>query len=155
MTSLSALYAKRISNLETWHRQLGHCNNHTIIDMAHQKVVKGMPIDLSSSPPICDSCILGKQTQSLVPKKREGVKATTPLEYVSVDLCGPMPITSHSGHVYYMNIIDDHTSYVWSLPLKAKSDASSVLQRWQRVVENRSRCKLKILVTDNGELLLN
>ena len=107
-----ALYAKWVPNLETWHRHLGHCNTRTIIDMARNKVVKGMPIDLSSSPPSCDSCILRKQTRSLVSKVQEGVRATKPLEHIYVDLCGPMPVTSRSGHLYSMNVIDDHSSYI-------------------------------------------
>lgn len=122
-----AHYTKCVPDLETWHRRLSHCSNHTIIDMACQKVVKGMPVDLSSSQPVCDSCILGKQTRSPVPKMWEGVKATMPLERVYVDLCGPMPVASRSGWLYSMNVIDDYSSYVWSLPLKSKSEASSVL----------------------------
>ncbi len=58
----SVLYTKRVPNMETWHRRLGHCNNRTIIDMARKGCIKGMAIDLSSSPPKCDHCILGKQT---------------------------------------------------------------------------------------------
>jgi transposase InsO family protein len=150
--SPSALYAKRVPDLETWHRRLGHCGNRTITDMARDKVVKGMPIDLSTSPPVCDSCILGKQTRSSVPKTREGIRATSLLGRVYVDLCGPMPVTSRSGRRYSMNLIDDHSGYVWSLPLKLKSEASSVLRGWHRAVENQSGHKLKILVTDNGEL---
>ena len=57
-----ALYSVHVPDIETWHRRLGHCSNRTIIDMARNKVVKGMPIDLSTSPPKCDHCILGKQT---------------------------------------------------------------------------------------------
>jgi transposase InsO family protein len=121
--------------------------------MAHDKVIKGMPIDLSSSPPKCDSCILGKQTQSLVPKKQEGIRASKPLECVYVDLCGSMPCASHTGHLYSMNVIDDHTGYVWSLPIRLKSEAASTLRRWHHAVENQSGHKLKILVTDNGELV--
>ena len=149
----SALYSNVVPNMETWHRRLGHCNNRTIIDMARDKVVKGMPIDLSTTPPKCDHCILGKQTRSPVPKVREGIKASTPLERVYIDLCGPMPVTSRSGRVYSMNVIDDYTGYVWSLPLKRKSDASTILRGWHRAMENQSGHKLKILVTDNGELV--
>jgi hypothetical protein len=149
----SALYTKRTPDLETWHRRLGHCNTRTIIDMARNKVIKGMPIDLSSAPPKCDSCILGKQTRSPVPKMREGIRATLPLERVYVDLLGPMPCASRTGHVYSMNVIDDHSGYVWSLPLKLKSEAANVLHGWHRAVENRSGQRLKILVTDNGELV--
>jgi hypothetical protein len=83
----SAHYASRIPNLESWHRRLGHCNNDTIIKMARENVVQGMRIDLSSSPPRCNHCILGKQTRSSVPSMREGSKATVPLERVFVDLC--------------------------------------------------------------------
>ena len=68
MISSSALYAKRTPDVETWHRRLGHCNTRTIIDMARNKIAKGMPIDLSSSPPKCNHCMLGKQTRSPVPK---------------------------------------------------------------------------------------
>jgi transposase InsO family protein len=152
-TTPSALYAKRVPDLETWHRRLGHCNNQTIIDMARDNVAKGMPIDLSDSPPTCDSCVLGKQTRSPVPKTRQGSKATSPLERVFVDLCGPMPVASRSGHKYSMNVIDDYSGYVWSLPLRAKSDATHIFHGWCRAVENQSGHRLKILVSDNGELV--
>jgi hypothetical protein len=121
--------------------------------MAHDKVIKGMPIDLSSLPPKCDSCILGKQTQSPVPKKRKGIRASKPLERVYVDLYEPMPCASHTGRLYSMNVIDDHTGYVWSLLIRLKSEAASTLHRWHHAVENQSGHKLKILVTDNGELV--
>jgi transposase InsO family protein len=149
----SAHYAARVPDVETWHRRLGHCNNRTIIDMARQGVVTGMPIDLSSAPPACDHCILGKQTRSSVPKLREGAKATRRLERVFVDLCGPLPCMSRSGHLFSLNIIDDFSSYVWSIPVRAKSDAAIALQNWHRAVENQSGEKLKILVSDNGELV--
>jgi hypothetical protein len=113
----SAHYSARVPNVKTWHRQLGHCNNQTIIDMAHQSVVTGMPIDLSSTPPTCDHCILGKQTHSSVPRLCEGAKATRRLEWVFVDLCGPLPCMSQSGHLFSLNIIDNFSSYVWSIPI--------------------------------------
>ena len=152
-TASSALYAARTPDLETWHRRLGHCSNRKIIDMARQGVVEGMPIDLSSAPATCDHCILGKQTRSHVPKMREGRRATKRLERVFVDLCGPMPCVLRYGHLYSMNIIDDFSSYVWSLPLKSKSEAINVLRAWHRAVENQTGEKLEIVVSDNGELV--
>lgn len=154
-TDSSAFYATRTPDLETWHRRLGHCNNRTIIDMARGNVVEGMPIDLSSAPAACYHCILGKQTRTHVPKSPEGRKATKRLERVFVDLCGPMPNVSRHGHLYSMNVIDDFSSYVWSLPLARKSEAINTLRAWHRAVENQSGEKLKIIVTDNGELVSN
>ena len=61
-TPSTVLYSRRVPDVETWHRRLGHCSNRTIVDMARGKTVRGMPIDLSLSPPKCDHCVLGKQT---------------------------------------------------------------------------------------------
>ena len=121
--------------------------------MACKTTVQGMCIDLSSTPPRCNHCILGKQTRSTVPKLQEGERATRPLEHVFIDLCGPMPVHLHSGRLYSMNIIDDFSSYIWSLPLRNKEEAASILQLWHRIVENQSGHQLKILVSDNGELV--
>ena len=149
----TGFYASRVPDVETWHRRLGHCNTRTIIDMARTNVVKGMPINLSTTPPKCDHCILGKQARTSVPNLREGLKATRRLERVFVDLCGLMSVTSKSGQLYAMNIIDDYSSYVWTIPLRSKDEAAQALQFWHRAVENQSGERLKIVVSDNGELL--
>jgi len=86
---------------------------------------------------------------------REGEKASHPLERVFVDLCGPIRPTSSSGGLYSMNVIDDFSSYVWSLPLRSKGDAASILQMWHRAVTNQSDNRLQILVTDDGEPVSN
>jgi len=90
-----------------------------------------------------------------VSKVREGEKAKRPLEHVFIDLCGPIWPLSSSGHLYSMNVIDDFSSYVWTIPLKLKGDVAPSLQNWHRSVENQSGHCLKILVTDNGKLVSN
>ena len=95
-----------------------------------------MPIDLSNPVSKCAACILGKQTRSSVPKIREGPKAVVLLERIYVDLCGPMSVASRSGCLYSMNVIDDYSSSVWSLPLRSKSEAFIVLKHWLTAVEN-------------------
>jgi hypothetical protein len=148
----SSFIASRTPDIETWHCRLAHCNVQTIIDMARNGVAKGMPIDLSAMPPLCDHCIVGKQTRSTVLKVREGVKAKRRLERVFVDLTGPMHGASKSGRLYCMNIIGDFSSYVWTISLRSKDEAATALKIWLRLVENLSGAKLKFLITDNGEL---
>ena len=114
-----------------------------------------MPINLSSTPAACDYCILGKQTCSHVPAMHEGERASKRLERIFVDLCGPMPAVSNYSHLYSMNVIDDFSSYVWSLPLVRKSEAVNILWAWHHAVENQTGDKLKIVVTDNGKFLLH
>ena len=116
LTTSTAFYT-RVPDIETWHRRLGHCNVHLIVDMAKTGVTQGMPIDLSILPANCDHCALGKQSHSSVLKVREGPKASKRLERVYADLCGPMAVTSCTGNVYTMNIIDNYSGYVWSVPL--------------------------------------
>jgi transposase InsO family protein len=70
-----------------------------------------------------------------------------------MDLCGPMPCASRSGRLYSMNLIDDFSSYVWSLPLRSKDESSSVLQMWHHTMVNQNDHRLKTLVSDNGELV--
>jgi transposase InsO family protein len=123
--------------------------------MARKGSVEGMTIDLLSTPPKCTHCVLRKQTHSPVPKVWEGPKVGTRLEKVYVDLCGPMPCVSHSGCLYAMNIIDDFSGYVWSLPLQSKGDTASLLQLWHKHVTTQSGLPLKSLITDNGKLVSN
>ena len=124
----TALYTSRTRNTETWHRRLGHCNFGTFIDMAQRGAVEGAAIDLSSSPPKCNACILGKQTRSPVPKVREGGKASCPFERVFVDLCGSIHPVPTSGHLYSVNVIGDF----------------SKLQKWHCAVENQSEHRFEI-----------
>ena len=125
-TTHSVHYAK-VPDLETWHHRLGHCNTRTIIDMAKNGITQGMPIDLSLLPPTCDHCVLGKQSHASIPKVRENCKATGHLERVYMDLCGPMAVPSCSGNVYSINIIDEFSGYVWSIPLRSKAAACAAL----------------------------
>jgi hypothetical protein len=112
----TALYT-RVPNIETWHRRLSHCNNQSIIDMARMGVTQGMPIDLSLLPANCDHCTIGKQSHSPVPKVREGIKSDKHLGRVHADVCGPMATNSCARYVYALNIIDDFSGYMWSVPL--------------------------------------
>jgi hypothetical protein len=36
-----------------------------------------------------------------------------------------------------MNIVDDFSNYVWSLPLRSKSEALIAFQGWHATVENQ------------------
>ena len=70
-----------------------------------------------------------------------------------VDLCGPMAVLSRAGNLYSMNVIDNYSSYVWTIPLRSKADACSAFQTWHKAVTVQTGDKLCILTTDNGELV--
>jgi hypothetical protein len=147
-----AHYTSRVPDVDTWHKCLGHCGSRTVIDMARSNAVQGMKIDLFSPPPKCEHCILGKQTRSSVPKVREGERANALLGRVYVDLCGPMSIPSRTGRLYSMNIIDDFSGFIWSIPLCFKDEAAPALKAWLLGLKVQTPHRLKSFVTDNGEL---
>jgi len=121
-------------------------------------MIKGIPSSSLNKPQKCDSCILGKQTKTPVPKKREegeGHRATRKLEKVWVDLIGPMAVTSRTGNRYIMDIVDDYTNHPWSIPLKLKSDAFKYLKGWELAKEKETGLQVGTYITDGGELKSN
>jgi hypothetical protein len=122
-----ACIARSTPNLQTWHRRLSHVNYASIITMAKNRLASGMPIDLSSLPPICEHCVVGKQTKTPVPKIREGERARERLEKVHSDITGPEDVNTKAGEKYMLNFIDDASGMSWIYPLKEKSDAVSLL----------------------------
>lgn len=147
-----AFIATRIPDLETWHRRLGHVNTQSIVNMLDKGMVQGMKIDLSSEPPKCQHCILGKQIRSSVPRKREGEKAKGILDIVHIDLTGPQATKSASGNAYIMSIIDDFSSYTWAIPLPDKTSAFANIKAWALAVERETNVTIGKLRLDNGEL---
>ena len=148
----SAYYSSHPPDVDCWHKHPGHCGPQSVLDMACSHAVEGMRVNTSSSPLKCPHCILGKQTRSSVPKVREGVRATRQLEHIYVNLCDSMSILSRSGRLYSMNIIDDYSSFVWSVPLRSKAEAATMLKHWLTAMEVQTPHRLASFVTDNGEL---
>ena len=107
-------------------------------------------------PPKCDSCALGKQTKEPIPKQCwDGGQAKRRLEIVWVDLSRPTDVESRTGNKYIMNIVDNYSSFIWSIPLKTKDQAYRELVAWQLARENETGLKLWKYRTDNGELKNN
>src|SRR5258708_2948506 len=147
-----AHYASHLPDIDSWHKLLGHCSVHAIMDMARQGIVEGMQINTSHTPPKCEHSVLGKETGSPILKVREGARSKLQLECVYVNLCGPMSIPSCSGCLYSMNIVDDFSSFVWSLPLRLKDEAAPTLKAWLTTLELQTPHRLKSFVSDNSEL---
>lgn len=78
---------------------------------------------------------------------------TRKLGIIWVDLTGPETVSTCSGHRYIMNIVDDFTSMVWSIPLKLESDALAELKAWELAREAEMSLKVGIYRTGHdGEL---
>ncbi|KAI9573988.1 hypothetical protein HD554DRAFT_2012203, partial [Boletus coccyginus] len=113
---------------------LGHANYHAISELAAKDRaigMHGMHLFLSPPPLSCEHCILSKRIHSSVLKVRDGVQAGKKLGIVHVDLLEHPNHISSSRNRYVLNIIDNCSSYCWSIPVAAKSEAFSALQAWE------------------------
>ena len=150
-----ALTLSHSPDLATWHRRLGHANYHAVKEMAKSSLIPGMPTNFPpGNPPKCEFCVVGKQTKMPVPKTHQegpGHKATRVLEKVWVDLSG-QHLRSHTGNEYVMDIIDNYMSQLWSIPLKNKDDSFPELNAWELARETETGQKVKMYITDQGEL---
>ena len=121
-----------------WHCRLGHVNYASIIQMAKDGVTVGMPANLSTLLPICQHCILGKQTKWAVPKIWQGEKAKGILDIVYSELTGPEDVTSAGGAKYILNFINDLSRMTWTYLIKEKSQAETVFVKWCALMENET-----------------
>ncbi|GKD64285.1 retrovirus-related pol polyprotein from transposon TNT 1-94 [Tanacetum coccineum] len=93
-----------------WHRRLSHLNFNTINLLSKNNIVTGLPKLKFFKDHLCSSCELGKA------KRKSFHTKTTPsskrrLQFLHMDLCGPMWVESINGKKYVLVIIDDYSRY--------------------------------------------
>ena len=109
-----------------------------------------MPINISTLPPLCEPCILGKQANMVVPKSCKGQRVTKLLEKVHSDIMGPEDVWTPIGDLYALNFIDDLSQKDWVYPIHNKADAVIKFHKWEALVKAKTGCQVKIYCMDNG-----
>ena len=131
-------------DLEKWHKILGHCNIQDILKLPD--VVNGMKIVGDKAKEICETCILGKMTESR--SRQPDAKAKSSLELIHCDLAGPVHPVSIDGFQYVLSFTDDFSGQVMKYFLMQKSNTEEATKRFL------SDCapfgKIKWLRSDNG-----
>ncbi|KAL8144195.1 hypothetical protein V2J09_017227 [Rumex salicifolius] len=57
---------------------------------------------------------------------------------------------SISGFKYFLVIIDDHSHYVWTFPLKYKSETTNTLKHFYNFIHTQFSTKIKTIQSDHG-----
>lgn len=60
------------------------------------------------------------------------------------------PVTSNSGLQYYLVVLDDYSHYVWTFPLRHKSDVFRTLVSFYAFVQTQFGRPILAFQTDNG-----
>ncbi|KAD1527671.1 hypothetical protein E3N88_42680 [Mikania micrantha] len=80
-----------------WHARMGHLNFDALSQLSRKGMVQGIPKINSNIHSICDSCLVGKQTQKSYPQAAT-YRATRLLELIHGDLCGPISPPTPAGN---------------------------------------------------------
>jgi hypothetical protein len=85
---------------------------------------------------LCHACQLGRHTR--LPFNASSSHTTHIFQLIHCDLW-TSPITSVSGHNFYLVILDDYSHYIWTFPLRLKSDTFSTISLF-RLCAHPVRC---------------
>ena len=96
----------------------------------------------------CTECLQGKTGRT--PSSTNDKRATRPLLNVSIDLWGPGSTRSRQGYLYFLTCYDDHSQYVYTIPLKSKDEAVAGLTKYANLVENQLERTIKVIRSDQG-----
>ncbi|KAI5328948.1 hypothetical protein L3X38_028345 [Prunus dulcis] len=133
---------------DLWHRRFGHLNMSSLKLMKEQDMVVGLP-EIKEDRQVCEGCALGKQSIEAFPREATS-RASTPLELIHSDICGPMQTVTKTGNRFFLTFIDDCTRMCWVYFLRHKSEALCVFKKFKATVELQSGYKLKQLRSDRG-----
>ena len=123
--------------------------HHPALGLLRHMVIE-LPEFSTRKSDVCRGCALGKYTKTDFLSSDSRSIGT--LEFIHSDLCGPMSYFSLRGYKYYVTFINDHSRKTWIYFLKSKK-SKEVLQRFQEfksLVENQTRRKIRVLISDNG-----
>lgn len=153
--AITTAYSARADTPNLWHRRLGHLGYDNLAKLTNMTTgINITPSDFkATSAEPCDACILGKQHR--LPFGTSTTITSKPLELLHTDLCGPMPIPSHGGNLYFITLLDDHTSYSVVAPLHRKSDAADFIKTTINLLERQTGNTVKRIRSDNGGEFIN
>lgn len=109
---------KKQTQEELWHLRFGHLNYRSLSLLSRKKMVKGILVLKEEAQ--CEGCVMAKQARSPFPSGMSR-RASSCLELVHMDLCGPMSEESLGGNRYFYLFVDDYSRWCWVFFIKNKS----------------------------------
>lgn len=139
-----ALAASSSSAVSLWHQRLGHPGQHVL-----SQILDRFDFNCNKSEAhSCSSCRLGKHVR--LPFSASETYTYFPFQLLHSDVW-TSPVLSHSGYRYYLAILDDYTHYLWTFPMRNKSEVLPILRSFLAYVQTQFRLPVLALQTDNGK----
>lgn len=111
------------------------------------KAVEGIGVD-NISYPSCPTCARANIKRTPFPKIAKH-RASTLIQRVHCDICGPLP-HCYGNFSYYILFIDDFTRYISLFFMKTRDEAPALFTEFRAAVENFTRERVSLLRVDNA-----
>jgi hypothetical protein len=133
-----------LASASTWHHRLRHPGRDIISKLSSTTAIK---CNKSHSDTLCHACQLGHHTR--LPFHSLSSHTDRPFELIHCDFW-TTPILSISSCKYYLVVLDDFTHYLWTFPLRLKSDTFTTLSNFFSYVSTQFSSTIKTIQCDNG-----
>jgi len=144
LPSLPSPQALLAASTSLWHRRLGHLGSPALTKLISSAAIECNKRDTES---ICHACQLGRHCR--LPFSHSSSRAIRNFDLVHCDLW-TSPIVSVSGYKYYLVIFDDCSLFLWTFPLRLKSDTFATLAHFFAYVHTQFSTTIKSVQCDNG-----
>jgi len=131
---------------DIWNQRLAHVWYEALSKL--NKFFSGMFDVQDSHDGVCSWCANRKKKLGSFPSSKN--KTDGILQLIHFDICGPMPVHSLGGLLYYIIFIDELFRRKWIFYLKHKDEAFDMLKDFKVLIENQTRKKIKVFMSDNG-----
>ena len=78
------------------------------------------------------------------------MRASSPVDLIDSNTCGPMNVEAHYGAIYFTTLIDDYSRYGYVYLLSHRYEALDAFKHFVAEVETQLERRVKILRTDRG-----
>jgi hypothetical protein len=136
--------AAGVTSSTLWHRRLGHLGHEALSSLVSSCAIT---CNKSDSEHLCHACQLGRHVRLPFPTSRS--RAINNFDLIHCDLW-TSPVPSISGYKYYLVILDDCSHFLWTFPLRLKSDTFSTLTHFFAYVSTQFGVTIKSVQCDNG-----
>ena len=130
------------SDLELWHRRLGHPSEKVVKLLPHVDRNKG------SLDKACEVCFRAKHHRDTFPLSDN--KCSRVFEKIHCDLWGPYRHDSSCGARYFLTIVDDFSRAVWIYLLLDKSEVFPMFMSFIAMVDRQLSQTVQIVQSGNG-----
>jgi len=124
---MSSCMLSKSEEVKLWHQKLVHLNLQGLKKAILVEAIRGIPKLQIAEGSICGECKVGKQTRMSHPRlEHQGTSKV--LEFLHIDLMGPMQVASIGGKRYVLVVDDDFSKFTSVNFIREKSDTFETLK---------------------------